>query len=122
MDKKEHNFTELDATVLADVLALEAVQVYMTAFMKGEIREVRIPRRSTEDTLHDLGLVFHYGQNDNQPVAGRCSVSAGDVIFLDRKYWMVLMAGFRELSKEDFDRVVAEAPNVGHLRFWKETL
>lgn len=84
------------------------VKVHMLAFMEGEVREVNVPDSELPveyriDTL--LDKVFHYGQNDFQPVANRCSVSMGDVVELGCQLWLVAPLGFREITREKFDEL-----------------
>ena len=79
------------------------IKVELLAFMNGEIREVEIPddlKNITDDELFEK--VFHYGQNDFQPVEGRCSVSAGDVIHYDGRKCFIAMTGFEDLSEETY--------------------
>ena len=87
----------------------------MFAFMNGEIREVDIPDvnvKQAEDIYDFLELVFHYGQNDFQPMS-MPSISVGDVAEYkvgDQKYWIVASAGFRPISEDEFQKYSAEAP------------
>jgi hypothetical protein len=72
-------------------------EVEMNAFADGKIREVRVPGEemlkagSVDDVLE---LVFHFGQNDFQPVQGLPSVSVGDVIRYKNKRYEVDCFGF----------------------------
>lgn len=77
------------------------VKVELWAFQKGVVREVNIPIES--GNIHDLTeLVFYWGQNDFQPVQGRCSVSAGDVICHDGKYILFVSIGCKELTEKEY--------------------
>ena len=79
-------------------------QVHMLAFMKGEIREVNVPDENLgEDVNSDLEEIFKFGQNDYQPIKGRCSVSSGDVIDYNGQLYLIAMAGFRKMSAEQFE-------------------
>ena len=78
--------------------------VHMTAFMNGEIREVNVPDEELNGDVHDdLERIFYWGQNDFQPIKDRCSVSSGDVIDYNGQLYLILMAGFRKLSAEQFE-------------------
>ena len=78
--------------------------VYMTAFMNGEIREVDVPDNDLGGNVHnELERIFYWGQNDFQSVFDRCSVSAGDVIDYNGTLYLVLMADFCKISTEQFE-------------------
>jgi len=84
--------------------------VHMLSFSdrKGIVREVNIPHNEyvmTNGDIHAvLELIFKYGQNDFQPQP--CySVSVGDVAEVAGEYWMVMGAGWKKLTKEEFDSV-----------------
>lgn len=90
--------------------------VYMLAFMEGQIREVNVPdevvaecaRIDTEDKIGPnvptiLDKIYYYGQNDFQPVKDRCSVSMCDVIEFNNQMWLVDGCGFKQLSPEQFE-------------------
>ena len=78
--------------------------VYLTAFMNGEIREVEVPLNECHaDPQSVLDRIFYWGQNDFQPVPCKCSVSAGDVIDFYGKLYMVLMCGFQEISQKQLN-------------------
>lgn len=68
-------------------------EVEMLAFEGGKIREVEVP----DDDERLLNLVFHYGQNDFQPLP-ICSVSVGDVIRLGNRKFRVDSLGFSEVT------------------------
>jgi len=84
-------------------------RVRLNAFQHGAVRVVEVPdaevaaagrRVNPHDWL--LELIWSCGQNDNQPVAGRCSVSVGDVIELgDGREFEVVSVGFRELCERE---------------------
>lgn len=79
------------------------VKVYMLAFCNpGTIRIVTVPDREFGPTVDDkLDAVFHWGQNDFQPLPVP-SVSVGDVIELpDGDRWAVDPVGFRLLETEE---------------------
>lgn len=80
------------------------VDVLMLVFMDGETRTVHVNDELINDgTSVDelLGLVYHWGQNDFQPVKDRCSVSVGDVIVLDGNNWLVMPMGFSQMTGEE---------------------
>ena len=80
-------------------------EVEMRAFQAGVIRPVRVPSRElTGEMVHDLERVFYWGQNDFQPVAGRCSVSCGDVIRFDGNRFWVAPMGFEQLVEGELTR------------------
>ena len=87
------------------------VPVHMFAFAdegdRNTVRYVDVPQDYVEGTNpHDfLELVFKFGQNDFQP-QNIYSVSVGDVVQLGDKYFIVMGAGFKEISKEEFDGLV----------------
>ena len=82
------------------------VRVHMLAFHEpGKIRLVHVPNApnandySNRDEL--LEAVFHYGQNDVQPINECCSVSVGDVIELPIGGQVV----FYRVTREGFEMV-----------------
>lgn len=80
------------------------IRVRMLAFHEvGTFREVNIPGHETFDAtqIELLNLTYYYGQNENQSVAGRCSLSVGDVIELKDKYIIIRPTGFAELTAEE---------------------
>jgi hypothetical protein len=86
------------------------ILVHMFAFAepndRSKIRKVFIDDTKAEYASQDelLEAVFHYGQNDFQPQQIP-SVSVGDVIQQNNKYFMVKSLGFEEISKEQFDNL-----------------
>lgn len=73
------------------------------------IREVDVPdEKLTGELEHDLGLVYHYGQNDFQPVANRCSVSVADVIEYNGELYAVAPVGFKKLTNEEYELLLKE--------------
>lgn len=94
-------------------------QVEMLAFQpEFKLRPVNVPDNElaqAKSVFEKLDLIFRYGQNDFQPVAGTCSVSAGDVIrwpnkkALNGEYdcYLVQSAGFHLMTGaeyEDYER------------------
>jgi len=79
-------------------------KVYLLAFCaSATIREVEVPdERLTSQTIHDLGQVFLYGQNDISPVEGLPSLSVGDVIEMDNRLHLVMPFGFDEMHPDIF--------------------
>ncbi len=69
----------------------------------GEIREVDIPDGDFYVVEVTLDSIFYWGQNDFQPKQ-HPSVSVGDVIELEEKFYLVKAIGFEELSKEQLDK------------------
>jgi len=49
-----------------------------------------------------LERIFYFGQNDVRNIPGICSVSAGDVIEYDNKYFLVRWAGYHEISEAQY--------------------
>ena len=101
------------------------IPVYMYAFAddksmvdKSMIRNVVVPDAELEqakDVTDGLELVFHYGQNDFQQ-KNYSSVSVGDVIeYFKGRYWMVIVCGFKELSKEEFDNLTPPTSDIGYV-------
>ncbi len=92
------------------------IPVHMFAFAdegdRSKVRPVEVPIApgkqnpiSSQDELSSLlELVFKYGQNDFQPKQFP-SVSVGDVADINGRYFMVMVAGWKELSKEEFDKM-----------------
>lgn len=81
--------------------------VYLTAFKtKADIRVVDVPDEELEGRNEDgiLEDIFRLGQNDFQPLPFP-SVSMGDIVELDDRYFMVRANGFAEMTKEEFDKV-----------------
>lgn len=73
----------------------------MTAFMDGCCRQVAVPDNECSDNLNSmLDRIYHWGQNEVQPVHDRCSVSAGDTIEYQNNLYIVLLAGFSKISKQ----------------------
>lgn len=64
-----------------------------------------------ESTDLKLGLVFQYGQNDfsasNPEHNTTYSLSVGDVILLDGKLYAICGIGFTEITRDQFDSLVA---------------
>lgn len=76
----------------------------MLAFEDGKIRVVDVPDdevkgRSDNDILE---RIFYWGQNEfaPQPI---CSVSVGDVVEYNDKFFLVQGAGWKELSEVEMD-------------------
>jgi len=77
--------------------------VHMLAFMNGEIREVEVPAEECGGDVYEvLERIFYWGQNDFQPVKDRASVSVGDVAECFGRYFLVLGAGWKEITEEKF--------------------
>lgn len=92
------------------------IPVHMFAFNKdkGIIRDVDVPDNeygATKNVWEKLELVFRYGQNEFQK-RNTYSVSVGDVVEIDNKYFMVMSTGFEELSKAEFDSL--QVPTSTH--------
>lgn len=74
-------------------------QVEMRAFMNGALRPVDVPNCDvTGDPTLDLSTIYHYGQNDVQPLP-MCSVSVGDVIRFGAVSYVVEPFGFAVLEQ-----------------------
>ena len=83
------------------------VKVHMTAYCeKSNIRIVDIPDEEikSNNTEYLLDLVVKYGQNTMQP-QNKVSVSFGDVINLQDKYFFVLNNKFKEISEYELKSV-----------------
>jgi hypothetical protein len=73
-------------------------EVEMHAFQNGIIRIVRVPLDELDGIpAHDLERIFYWGQNDFQNVAGRCSVSVGDVVRINGDRWRVDLTGWTKV-------------------------
>ncbi|CAK9251247.1 unnamed protein product [Sphagnum jensenii] len=86
--------------------------VMMLAFEteRGEptkIRKVTVPAVAMSDDVNTLlSRIYRYGQNDVQPQRV-CSVSAGDVICIGEKFFLVAMTGFKEITADDVKEIEA---------------
>ena len=82
------------------------VPIHMLAFYEANenvVRNVEVPDHElVGDIDHDMEMIYYYGQNDTIPQQ-MCSVSIGDVIEYNGKYWLVISFGFKEMSKEEYD-------------------
>lgn len=94
-------------------------EVEMLAFQGGIIREVDVPDEvfyELESVMDVLEKVFHYGQNDFQPVEGRYSVSVGDVIRIDDPRgitrWRVANFGFNKLTRRKETLLDSLVPSI----------
>lgn len=94
------------------------IPVRMLAFHDvNTVRPVFIPDdkiRERASVYTILDLTFEYGQNEfcQGPDADKirtttCSVSVGDVVEIDNTPYMVMMAGFKKLSQEEYDNYKA---------------
>ena len=87
------------------------VNVRMIAFEDAnpdgsvKIRKVDIGEPA-EGELQRLEQVFYFGQNDFQPQPC-CSVSVGDVAELDGKLFLCAPMGWKEISTEQYDELLA---------------
>jgi hypothetical protein len=74
--------------------------------MEGELRPVQVPNDEIKecygDTKEILELVYHWGQNENQNVQKRCSVSVGDVAHLYGKFFVCGRFGWKELTPQQY--------------------
>lgn len=68
------------------------VKTELVAFGGGEIRMVDCPNDNPS-----LDEVYYWGQNDFQPQP-RCSLSAGDLIHLNNKIYLIAALGFKEIT------------------------
>lgn len=79
---------------------MKTFEVELRAFQDGVIRNVQVGEQFlTGDALNDLEQIFHFGQNDIQPIAGRCSVSVGDVVRYNGQLWWCAVCGWTLLEK-----------------------
>ena len=82
-------------------------KVHLLAFADGDIREVNVPDEEAAATLMGaLESIFYYGQNDFQPVAGKPSVSMGDVAVVEGRYFLCKAVGWTEMTAEEFQSYV----------------
>jgi len=86
--------------------------VFMLGFAKGEIRIVDVPDEELNGNVNnDLELIFHYGQNDFQPISGKYSVSIGDVAVYNGDYYLVKATSWKKISSEELEERKEEAQN-----------
>lgn len=79
------------------------IQVQQFKFNDGQYRNVEVPTSEiTDNVMETLEKVYHYGQNLFQP-QDKPSVSVGDVINYDRKYYMVAGFGFKQIKSEMYE-------------------
>lgn len=79
--------------------------VHLTAFKRHghQIRQVEVPDAECNgDADFVLNRIYWWGQNESQPQNIR-SISAGDIIEYKKKLYLILMAGFREVSKIELE-------------------
>lgn len=85
------------------------IEVEMWAFCEGKIREVEIPADKCPESVSEsvlLEMVFHFGQNDFQPLPIP-SVSVGDVVLLNGARFLCRMSGWKELNEADYQSHVS---------------
>jgi len=63
------------------------------------IRLVQVPADCWNDDTELLERIFYWGQNEFQPLDDHPSVSTGDVIELNDRFYEVLDLGFKEVQK-----------------------
>lgn len=79
------------------------IQVQQFRFNDGQYRNVEVPTSEITANIDDvLNLVYHYGQNMFQPQEAP-SVSVGDVINYDGKYFVVAGFGFTQIKSETYE-------------------
>lgn len=79
------------------------IQVQQFRFNDGQYRNVEVPTSEITANIDDvLNLVYHYGQNMFQPQDAP-SVSVGDVINYDGKYFVVAGFGFTQIKSETYE-------------------
>lgn len=69
------------------------IKTELIQFQDGKIRMVNCPSDAPS-----LDEIYHYGQNDIQPQIMTCSLSAGDLIHLNNKIYLIANHGFKELD------------------------
>lgn len=102
------------------------IPVHMFAFAEeGDRSRVRLvdipispgakqdPIASKEELNSVLELVYKYGQNCFQPKPSP-SVSVGDVAEINGRYFMVMVSGWKELTKEEFDNLNPPTTNYAY--------
>ena len=99
------------------------IKVYLTGDSdKTALRLVDVPtseyeslqlfgESSDRDRERFYSLVFKYGQNDFQPVAGVRSLMVGDLIELDGSYHLIQSFGFKTLTEAEMDEYMALSPD-----------
>ena len=100
------------------------VKARLYAFKDGQVREIDVPDREMFGPIErKLERVYYWGQNDFQP-RQLPSLSVGDVVELEDKFFLVNVAGFRELTAAEVeewakipqrDKIFHEWVNRGHV-------
>lgn len=106
------------------------IPVHMLSFAdendRSVIRQVEIPIQTIQDpsSFADgneinsvLEMVFKYGQNEFQTHQPQsiCSVSVGDVIQLGHRYFIIMGVGFKELSKDEFEKLPVPSATYAYM-------
>jgi hypothetical protein len=82
------------------------VELLAHGLLPGQIRWVYLPEYTGFESLDELlEMIYTMGQNDVQPIQGCPSVSMADVIHLRGKRYIVCATGFREIGKDECDRL-----------------
>ena len=98
-------------------VAAMIVVVRMLAFGDGELRPVNVPDAEVDglDTMSVLEKVWHYGQNDIQPVEDRYSVSVGDVVLYRGELFIARPCGWALMTPAELERY-EKLDHTGRLR------
>jgi len=77
---------------------------HLTAFTDGQVRQVEVPNMECSGTTNSiLENIYLYGQNEVSPMENRRSVSPGDAIEYHGKFYMILLVGFTEITKNNLE-------------------
>jgi hypothetical protein len=72
--------------------------------LSGIMRPVDIEdHQLAEKEEHILEQIFYHGQNDFQPQSGFYSVSMGDVVHLNEKYFIIAGVGHKEMDSKQYE-------------------
>jgi hypothetical protein len=72
--------------------------------LSGIMRPVDIEDQEVAEKENQvLEQIFYHGQNDFQPQAGFYSASMGDVVHLNKKYFIIAGVGHKELTAEEYE-------------------
>ena len=79
------------------------IQVQQFRFNDGQYRNVEVPNSEISENVNAvLNSVYHYGQNIFQSQDAP-SVSVGDVINYDGRYFIVADFGFEQIKSETYE-------------------
>lgn len=105
---------------------MKTYNVELLAFGKpNEFRPVQLSDKYDDYDGEDiLDLIFHWGQNDFQPIPGKYSVSVGDVAHIGEDKYLCMPIGWRKLSILEYNDFRAlpinERPYYPYKLMWPE--